>query len=128
MVAHLQGTAEVASIEEVIWSRDGEATVDIGEHLWPAPFDITVLGFIPTAGDAPTGADLIFDPTLLGTTMFTTQANRPRVLAGQNVGATAVPDVVDVDEGQTITMDIDQPGSVDPGDKIDVKMLYRKRA
>ena len=67
------------------------------------------------AETAPTGADLIADINLNGTTIFTTQANRPTVTAGANTATSGTPDTTSVADGDYITFDIDQVGSTVPG-------------
>lgn len=71
-----------------------------------------------TVGTAPTGADLLVDVNVNGTTAFSVQANRPKVVAGQTSGS-AVPAVtgndVDVAPGAVITVDVDQIGSTVAG-------------
>lgn len=68
-------------------------------------------------GSVPASSDVIVDinkgnagsnPTY--TTIFTTQANRPRVLVGEQVGDPTTPDVILLNRGDTLTMDIDQIG------------------
>jgi hypothetical protein len=41
--------------------------------------DLTVTGVRASVGTAPTGATLIVDVNLAGTTIFTTQASRPAI-------------------------------------------------
>jgi hypothetical protein len=84
----------------------------------------TLYGFRPTAavGKAPTGADLIFDVNKNGSTIFTTQANRPKVLAATTVGALAIPDIVAVAAGDVITIDVDQIGSTLAGSLATITM------
>lgn len=62
-------------------------------------------------GKAPTGADVIFDINKNGTTIFTTQGNRPKVVATNTVGALATPDITALAAGDVITVDVDQKGS-----------------
>lgn len=70
---------------------------------------------------APVGADIIVDMNKNGSTIFTTQANRPTVPDGQNKGAkSATPDIVSVAEGDVMTLDIDQVGSGTPGSDLTV--------
>lgn len=64
---------------------------------------------------APTGASVLLDINLNGTTIFTVQANRPTITAGTKVGSRVVPDVVAVSAGDIITVDIDQVGSTVAG-------------
>lgn len=77
-----------------------------------------------SAATAPTGADLIVDVHKGGTTIFTTQANRPKVVAGANTG-TAVPDVTAWADGEYLTLDFDQVGSTVPGSDVVVSVTYR---
>lgn len=64
-----------------------------------------------SAGVVPTGQDLIVDVHLNGTTIYTTQANRPVVADGTNGGAATVPDVTLLAAGDFLSIDIDQIGS-----------------
>lgn len=60
---------------------------------------------------APTGADIIVDVNLNGTTIFTTQANRPTIVDGTNEDASAIPDVTAIAAGDVLEIDVDQIGS-----------------
>lgn len=60
---------------------------------------------------APTGATLIVDVNKNGTTIFTTQANRPIVAISGNASSTTLPDVTAVAAGDRLTIDVDQIGS-----------------
>jgi len=84
----------------------------------------TLHGFRPTVavGFAPTGADVIFDIHKNGTTVFTNQANRPRVVAGSTVGALAIPDVLAYAAGDVFTVDVDQIGSTLAGSLATITM------
>ena len=64
---------------------------------------------------APVGANFIIDVNKNGTTMFTTQANRPTVTASENASSTTLPDVTSIAAGDRITYDIDQIGSSTAG-------------
>lgn len=79
--------------------------------------DCTLTGVQPTVavGKAPTGADAIFDVNKNGTTVFTTQSNRPKVLATTTVGGLVVPDVTAFVAGDVVTVDVDQIGSTIAG-------------
>lgn len=71
-----------------------------------------------SAGSAPTGADYIIDANKNGTTIFTTQTNRPKITAGTTSGVSVAPDVVALTEGDVLNIDIDQVGSTLPGTDI----------
>lgn len=69
-----------------------------------------------TVGTAPTGAAIIVDVNLNGSTIFTTQANRPTIA----IGATATNKIVNMNvaeiaPGGYLTVDIDQVGSTVAG-------------
>jgi hypothetical protein len=64
------------------------------------------------AGTAPTGAAILVDLNKNGTTMFSTQGNRPTIADGANAEtATTAPDVTAVAAGDRLSVDIDQVGS-----------------
>lgn len=75
------------------------------------------------AGTAPTGADLIVDVNVEGSTAFSAQTGRPKIVAGQTRGS-AVPartgDPVNVQPGETVTVDVDQVGSTVAGSDLDI--------
>jgi hypothetical protein len=64
------------------------------------------------------------DVNLNGTTIFTTQANRPAVTAGTNGGSLAAPNVTAVPNGGYLVVDVDQVGSGTPGADITVGVIY----
>jgi hypothetical protein len=62
-----------------------------------------------------------------GTTIFTTQANRPTVVAAANAtAADAVPDVTAIASGDYLTVDRDQVGSATPGSDLTVFVRYQR--
>ncbi len=65
--------------------------------------------------DAPVGSDLVIDINKNGTTIWTTQANRAKVVAGQNAGSQTTFDVTAFAAGDRLSIDIDQVGSTIPG-------------
>lgn len=93
----------------------GAASTGTKKDGFLAPCDLTILRVQIYSDTAPVGADLIIDVNKNGTTMFTTQANRPKVLDGQNAGADAVPDITSISKGDRIDFDIDQVGSTTAG-------------
>jgi hypothetical protein len=72
----------------------------------------TVANVRAMCGTAPTTTDVIFDVNKNGTTIYTTQANRPTITAGTNdSGNTSAPDVTALAAGDYLTIDIDQVGT-----------------
>jgi hypothetical protein len=107
------------------WSRDGAATVTTGTIRWynRTGKTLTLHSAWVAAGTAPTGADLITDVNKNGTTIFSTQANRPTIAAGTNGGVADTPDVTTLADGDYLTVDIDQIGSTIAGSDITVGVV-----
>jgi hypothetical protein len=81
-----------------------------GTRVW------TIQGVWISAGVAPTGASIIVDVNINGTTIFTTQANRPSIAISGFVSSRVTNmDVITISEGQYFTVDIDQVGSTVTG-------------
>lgn len=72
------------------------------------------------ANTAPTGSSLIFDVNKNGTTIFTTQGNRPTIASSGNSSSAAIPDVTTLTTGDYLTVDIDQIGATVPGANLTV--------
>ncbi len=75
---------------------------------------VTITGVSASLGTAPTGSSYLVDVNKNGTTIFTTQTNRPTILAGTNYDE-ATLEVVAVAAGDYLTVDIDQVGSTITG-------------
>jgi hypothetical protein len=91
-----------------------------------ADCDLTLVKVRLVVKTAPTGADLIIDihkGTGSGTTIFTTQANRPKITAGNKTGVSVAPDVTSVSEGDEFSLDIDQVGSTIAGADLTVELI-----
>jgi hypothetical protein len=79
-----------------------------------APWAGTITNVTATVSTAPTVSSIIVDINKNGTTIFTTQANRPTIAAGTQDDLSSVPDVTSVALNDIFTCDIDQVG-VSPG-------------
>lgn len=93
-------------------------TADTGTSRWynRTGSTLTIVGTWVAASTVPTGADILVDVNKNGTTIYTTQANRPKVVATTNGGVmSATPDVATIADGDYITVDIDQIGSTIAG-------------
>ena len=75
-----------------------------------------------SVGTAPTGATLICDVNKNGTTIFTTQANRPTIAISGNTDESGVPDVTALADGDYLEVDIDQIGSTVAGSDLTVQI------
>lgn len=100
--------------------RTGALTVSAGTAQMVFSAAVNVIGVTISAGTAPTGANLICDVNKNGTTIFTTQANRPTIVAGNNRSSEATPDVVAFASGDFLTVDVDQIGSGTAGSDLTV--------
>lgn len=71
---------------------------------------------------APTGASIIVDVNLNGTTIFPT-TTKPTIAAAANMNGQSIPDDIWVAAGDYLTIDIDQVGSTEPGADLVVNVL-----
>lgn len=97
--------------------------VSTGTHRFyvhgPTGLAWTITGCWASVGVAPTGAAILVDINKNGTTIFTTQGNRPTIAAsGFASGRVANMDVATLADGDYLTADIDQVGSTIPGQDI----------
>jgi len=75
------------------------------------------------AKTGPTGADLICDINLNGTSIWaSTQANRIKIVAGATTGSQTSFDTTTVAAGDQLTIDIDQVGSTVAGQDITIQL------
>jgi len=81
----------------------------------PIPENLTCLKVYINVKTAPTGCQLIVDVNLDGTTIFSTQANRPMITAGQKNAESGTPNVQSYNKNQILSIDIDQIGSTVAG-------------
>jgi hypothetical protein len=90
-----------------------------GTFAWRCPWEQAVIESVVISlgkGSSPAAASLIVDvnKAVAGsdtfTTIFSTQANRPRILVAGHESTAAVPDTLTLEEGDRLTFDIDQIG------------------
>lgn len=107
------------------FSSTGTLVVETGVHrlynnrstAW------TINGVRASVGTAPTGASIIIDIKVNGTTIFTTQANRPTIAAAAFASSYVTNmDVTSVAAGSYITVDVAQVGSTIPGSDLTVQV------
>lgn len=72
----------------------------------------------------PTGADLIVDINKNGSTIWSTQANRLKVVAGATYGTQTSFDTTSFVEGDILTIDVDQVGSTVAGQDATVQLEF----
>lgn len=109
---------------------NGALTAAANKDRWQATSPGEIVSVAAVVGTAPTGANLLLDLNKNGTTVFTTQGNRPTIVAGSTEtadGTTFRPDsggVASFAKGDTISLDIDQIGSTVAGSDLDVVVEY----
>jgi len=107
----------------ISWSsdKDVDLTVVAGTHRIPilfagTPTSITIKSIRAMVGTVPTGAAIIVDIHKNGTTIFTTQDNRPTIaISANDSGEVTNMNVTTVAKGDYFTMDVDQIGSTIAG-------------
>ena len=120
------GGATGSGIGVVTFNQPGVLSTGTGTQPFPFPFAATILGAVASVTTAPTGAAIIVDVNLNGVSIYTTQANRPTIAAGnQTVTTMPVPDVTAVAQFATVTVDIDQIGSTIAGSDLTVNVSYQ---
>lgn len=120
------GSTDPTVVSQLIaFGRGGTLAVESGSHRFVFPIAATIVGVTASVGVAPTGASVIVDVHKNGTTIFTTQANRPEIAASGFLSAHETPDVTAVSAGQYITVDIDQIGSTLTGEDLTVIVEWR---
>jgi len=112
----------------LILSTDEALTAAANKARLVMPFSGTITSVTAALLSAPTGASVILDVNLGGTTIFTTQANRPTVAAGATTATTGTPNVVAFDASDILTVDCDQIGSSTAGTGFTVAVAYTGRS
>lgn len=106
------------------FSIAGTLTVGAGTARWYFNRTVTITNVAASVGTAPTGASAIFDVNKNGTTIFSTQGNRPTIAASAFTDLTSTPDVVTFASGDYMTVDVDQIGSTIAGANAVIQVFY----
>lgn len=109
------GTNGTNGTTEISFSIPGTLTTGAGTMRWYFTGNVTITNVIASVGTAPTGASLIFDVNKNGTTIFSTQANRPTITANAFSDLSSTPNTTTFASGDYITVDVDQIGSTVAG-------------
>ena len=101
-------------------------TLTVGSSLARFYFtgSYTITNIHVSVGTAPTGASVIVDVNKNGSTIFSTQGNRPTIVASSNVDSSSTPDTTSVVSGDYLTIDIDQIGSTVAGTDLVVTVYW----
>lgn len=120
----------IAQLEErlsstvlVPFTVSGALSVATGALRFIVPAKMTIRSAWAAVNTAPTGSSLIIDVNKNGTSIFTTQANRPTIIAGAfSYTSAASPDITALGAGDYITVDVDQIGSTIAGSNLSVSL------
>jgi hypothetical protein len=97
------------------FSRAGTLTTGAGTHRLynDSGATLTIKAVRASVGTAPTGASIIVDVNINGTTIFSTQANRPTITASNfTSGKVTSMNTTTISDGAYFTVDIDAVGVV----------------
>ena len=103
--------------------KGGALTAVAGSMRLYVPWACTIVGVRASVGVAPTGASLIVDVNKNGTTIFTTQDNRPTITATNFTDLSSAPDVTAIAADDYLTVDVDQIGSTVAGSDLILQVL-----
>lgn len=112
-----------AKTKSIAFYVDGTLTADTKLCSVIAPQAMTITEIRVAVDTAPTGASLIVDVNKGGTTLYTTQANRPTITAGNTSATAADPDITSIAVGDIISIDVDQIGSTIAGENLMVTII-----
>ena len=114
-------------LREVLYVSDtGAQTVAAGTVRFPLEFNGRIQGVRAMVNTAPTGASLIVDVNLNGTTVFTTQGDRPTIAVSGSDSGVATPQVTAFVAGDYLQFDVDQVGSTVAGSDLGVSAQLRR--
>lgn len=124
--AQTPGVKWANSNQTQTWAFTGTAATTTGKVRWynRTGRTLTIVGAWVAANTAPTTQAILADVNKNGTTIFTTQANRPTTTVGNGGGLSAAPDVTSLADGDYLTVDIDQVGTGTAGADVTVGVVY----
>ena len=114
------------AVTALAFSIPGALTAGQKKQRILAPCALTLTKVRLVVDTAPTGADLIIDVhtgTNAGTSIFTTQGNRPTITAGNKTSVSSAPDVTAIAEGIEFSVIIDQIGSTVAGSDLTIEVI-----
>ena len=121
----LEISATVSSAVHVIGFFSA-GTLSVGQKAprVRSPWAGTIYEIVSNVGinGQPVGSGIIADVEKGGTTIFTTQGNRPTILDGQLDSDAEVPDVTSVSIGDVFTFSIDQVGTTTSGSNLMIQV------
>lgn len=109
------------------FTAPGTLTSYSGKARWFSPADFEITAITVGCGTAPVGQPIVVDINLNGASIFTDQANRPRILEGNFFATGVAPNNRFVDQNEYLTVDIDQVGSTFAGSDLVVVIQMKER-
>lgn len=111
---------------EQTFFKSGALVAGAGTFEWPVRGNRRIEAIYFHVAGAPSGGPMWIDVNVGGTTLFTTQANRPTVADGVKTSADATPDITALSDGDLVTIDIDSDsGSPNGASDLLVTILHR---
>lgn len=112
----------------VPFSQPGVLATGTGKFRWynDTGATLTFVAVRASADTAPTGATITIDVNKDGTTIYTTQGNRPAIAISGNTIKSTNPDVTTIADGSYLSVDIDQIGSTIPGSDLSVTIVMKR--
>lgn len=102
----------------------GDLNTSTGKQAIRMPFAGKISYVTAALITAPVGASAIVDLHKNGTTMYTTQGNRPTIAAGPTYVTATLPDVLTWAAGDVLQLEVDQKGSSTDGADLSVVVGY----
>lgn len=99
----------------VTFSMPGSLTIKVGAGRQYVEQSYTISAVRASVGTAPVGSSIICDVNKNGTTIYTTQGNRPTITTGTNTATANSPNITSLSAGDYLTVDVDQIGSSTAG-------------
>ena len=102
----------------------GALNTSTGKQAIRMPFAGKISYVTAALTAAPAGSSAIVDLHKNGTTMYTTQGNRPTIAAGSTYVTATLPDVLTWAAGDVLQLEVDQKGSSTAGSDLSVVVGY----
>ena len=97
------------------FSLPGALTATTGQSRQYFEASNTITNVRASVGTAPTGSSIICVVLKNGTTIYTTQGNRPTITTGTNTATANNPDITSISAGDYLTVNVAQIGSSTAG-------------
>jgi hypothetical protein len=122
-------TTPVSPVQQTEFFRTGAMTAGVGGtdgRIWNlSGVTRTLINVGIALGTAPTGGPFTADVNKNGTTVFTTQANRPSIAAAGSYAVSGTPDVTTWAHGDYLTVDRDLVGTTVAGSDLTGTIFWR---